>query len=154
MLVRHLVNMRKREIRVGARWEGWWIKRRLWKAGEWNPGDIYSSEREHERSLGRKVRGKYTGTQYTLRWGGQRLRSALQTLSPVWLWNPAPPCKTRPLGCTRVACAQPLSLTWPVLLSEPVLGTDPLIGRGNYKTTETSGSSTEIDPDDAKALFS
>lgn len=52
-LVWHLVNMREHEMRVGALLERLVNKALPVDAREWNPGDIYSSEREHERSLER-----------------------------------------------------------------------------------------------------
>lgn len=77
--------------------KGWCIKRCLWKVPERNSGDIYSSEKEHERWLGRKVRGHNTHRGKEGRGGAARL----QTLSAARL------C-TCTLGHTGSACARPL----------------------------------------------
>lgn len=115
-----------------------WIKRCLWKAPEWNSGDVYSSEREHERWLGRKVRGQNTHWGEEARGGG----AGLQTLSPPRLWNPELPfkmCARVNLGHARCACAEPRGLTWPAPLSQ--VRTSSLVSTSTKSTETTSGSS-------------
>lgn len=107
--------------------KGWCIKRCLWKVPERNPGDIYSSEKEHERWLGRKVRGHnpHRGK------GGQRWRSAL-----------AKRCNASaraPTGHAASACATTApGLTWPELLS----GTAALVRQHLHKRPETTSGSS------------
>lgn len=119
------------------------------EAREWNPGDIYSSEREHERSL---ERGEANTPGHNTRWG-EEARGWGATCKHYPLPDSEtqhPPCKTRPLGCTTAACAEPFNLTWPVL-SDPFSGTDSVIGQHIHKTA--SGTSSDVGPPDVKAPF-